>query len=319
MTVRTQAERARGVARAIGNFARFPNVVGTHWFQYYDHPLGGRADGEDYNMGLVDTAGRPYQEVTGVFRRLNPTLDDLHRRGHFPATTDGQAAVAPIERARGRINVSDGSLLDWTMDRTRLAGFRTRSPYVPFADVHVAWAPEGLYLASLASNYLDFDLLDSSTSFPLSETFQLHLVVEHQGRRRHFAVHLSPRPSERFLDRLVIEPRLYRYVADRPQRRLSTRGRVQQLDRPLPHIAFEAFFPARWLAAKRLEAGSTLRMNVALVSYYRERTMSWAGEPTAGSERADLAALRSVVLRDGGEAAERAPTGQEASHTGDPP
>ena len=38
MTVQTQAERARGAAAAAQEFARLPQLVGLHWFQYYDHP-----------------------------------------------------------------------------------------------------------------------------------------------------------------------------------------------------------------------------------------------------------------------------------------
>jgi len=56
MTVATQAERARGAAAATENFARIPAIVGSQWFQYYDHPKGGRPDGEDYDFGLVDIA-----------------------------------------------------------------------------------------------------------------------------------------------------------------------------------------------------------------------------------------------------------------------
>jgi len=64
MTVDTQAERAQGAAAATRNFAALPEIVGTHWFQYYDHPKGGRADGEDYNFGLVDVDDRPYEQLT---------------------------------------------------------------------------------------------------------------------------------------------------------------------------------------------------------------------------------------------------------------
>jgi hypothetical protein len=39
MTVQTQAERARGAAAAAQEFAKLPQLVGLHWFQYYDHPL----------------------------------------------------------------------------------------------------------------------------------------------------------------------------------------------------------------------------------------------------------------------------------------
>ena len=54
--------------------------MGLHWFQYYDHPLGGRPDDhEDYNFGLVDLYDRPYEELTEAFARINPRLAGLHQ------------------------------------------------------------------------------------------------------------------------------------------------------------------------------------------------------------------------------------------------
>ncbi len=38
MTVGTQDERAAGASEAAKAFARQPQVVGMHWFQYWDHP-----------------------------------------------------------------------------------------------------------------------------------------------------------------------------------------------------------------------------------------------------------------------------------------
>ena len=80
MTVGTQTERTWGAGNALLSFARFPNVVGAHWFQYRDEPLGGREDGEDYNMGLIDTSNRPYEELTQDFRKLNSVLEPDHTR-----------------------------------------------------------------------------------------------------------------------------------------------------------------------------------------------------------------------------------------------
>src|SRR5262249_10868948 len=37
MTVATQDERAAGAAAAVANFAAIPELVGAHWFMYYDH------------------------------------------------------------------------------------------------------------------------------------------------------------------------------------------------------------------------------------------------------------------------------------------
>src|SRR5207253_10203235 len=70
MTAATQAERARGAAAAAARFAREPGVVGAHWFQYYDHPRGGRDDGEDYDFGLVDVDDRPYGQLVTALGRV---------------------------------------------------------------------------------------------------------------------------------------------------------------------------------------------------------------------------------------------------------
>src|SRR5205085_9707044 len=78
MTVATQAERAKGAAAATRNFARIPAVVGSQWFQYYDHPKGGRADGEDYDFGLVDTDDRPYQRLTAALADANREAPAIH-------------------------------------------------------------------------------------------------------------------------------------------------------------------------------------------------------------------------------------------------
>lgn len=65
------------------NFAAFPNVVGTHWFQLYDEPSGGRRDGEDYNMGLIDIKNRAYEELTASLSAANQELDAIHRASSF--------------------------------------------------------------------------------------------------------------------------------------------------------------------------------------------------------------------------------------------
>jgi hypothetical protein len=78
MTVETQDERARGAKAATENFAAFPDIVGSHWFQYYDHPKGGREDGEDYDFGLVDTNDKPYERLTGALTEANRLAPQIH-------------------------------------------------------------------------------------------------------------------------------------------------------------------------------------------------------------------------------------------------
>lgn len=297
MSVATQAERARGAANAICHFARFPNVVGAHWFQYADEPTGGRDDGEDYNMGLVDIANRPYEGVTEVFRSLNGQLDQVHRLG-----VARPLDKARIARAHRLIDIGDNSMTDWDKASTRIAGFATPKPHVPFADVHLAWRAQGLYVAILGSNYMELDLLSFDRRFPLAETFQLHVIVEDEEHgHHHYAIHLIPKPSPRHSrgvdKRADVEPRIYRYVDRRPVQRMPSKAHVQALDKPLPHIALESFLPAQWLGFNRLEPGQALRLNVGLVKFYRELTMSFSdrGEP---EPMADSHAFRTFVLQD---------------------
>jgi hypothetical protein len=357
MTVNTQAERASGVMNAIRNFARFPNVVGTHWFQYCDEPFGGREDGENYNMGLIDLANRPYEEITEVFRRWNPKLEEVHResagplnagvlssspltveagRGgnasldltlpQSPPSREGSLLVLssstsprdpapstqhsalstqdpvpgtqtpyPVTRANAPINLTDQSLMDWDKGKTRLLDFQTPPPYVPFGDVHLAWAPEGLYLASLANTYVDPEFLAYQGEFPLSETFQIHVLATTSGEPEHYAIHLVPQPNPLFPDGFEMKPRLYRYLNGQAAAQLSVEGRVQHIEKSLPHVAVEAFFPAEWFGVGKLHAGQKLRMNIQMVSFYREFIMSWTGVPQLRPTRMPEA-LREVVL-----------------------
>ncbi len=351
MTVKTQAERAYGVMNALRNFARFPNVVGTHWFQYCDEPLGGREDGEDYNMGLIDLSNRPYEEVTEVFRQWNPKLDEVHRESgklaggesplqiltekpanapaetvpakpasgavvlnhrteppglssqhppinHQPSTINSQHHPPyPVIRAIRPITVTDQSLMDWDKERTRLLDFHTPQPYVPFGDVHLAWAPEGLYLATLANTFVDPEFLAYRGEFPLSETFQVQLRAGFSGKVKHYGIHLIPQPNAAFPDGFEVKPYLYRYAKGRPAERLPGEGRLQRIEKSLPHMVLEAFFPAEWFGVTRLRAGMKLQMNIQVESFYRELIMSWAGTPQLQPTKIPED-LREVVLQE---------------------
>ncbi len=305
MTVATQAERAQGAAAALRNLASFPNVIGAHWFQLYDEPLGGREDGEDYNMGLIDTRNRPYEEVTEVFGRLNPQLESIHgesleTRGLLLAVTSPKDAsekgAYEIARADHPPEVQDQSLLDWDKEATRIVGFQAREPYVPFGDVHMTWTPEGLYLATLANTYVDPDFLYHEGEFPLAETFQIHVLVECDGVSKHFGIHLVPRKNPQFPDGFEISPKLFRYAGGSPGDSLPVEGHVQRLSKSLPHMAVEAFLPAAWLGKERLEPGAKLRMNILLTTYYGEMTMVWSGEPSL-KNMGDPGSMRTVLLQ----------------------
>jgi len=309
MTVDTQVQRTWGAGNALLNFARFPNVIGTHWFQYCDEPLGGREDGEDYNMGLIDTANRPYEELTESFRRLNATLETVHGRSARPVEPvssgaengkliSGGAGPVPgvrVPRASCPIDVTDQSLIEWDKERTLLSGFQVEAPHVPFGDIHLAWRPEGFYIFSLSDTFVNPNFLDYKGSFPYLETFQLHFAMENAGKRTHFASFLVPEINPQYPDGFEIKPELFRMEAGKQSEPLPVAGYFQRLNKALPHMIVEAFYPAKWFGLTELKPGMRLKANIALVSYYREFTMAWAGKPGM-LEINDPSEFREIVL-----------------------
>ena len=114
MTVGTQAERAAGAGAATRRFAQLPDVVGVHWFQFHDHPPGGRSDGEDYNFGLVDIADRPYDNLIEALTKANQEAAKLHARpGQPPSRARTSLPSRPSYRPRPRQVAAYGSPSRW--------------------------------------------------------------------------------------------------------------------------------------------------------------------------------------------------------------
>ncbi len=203
----------------------------------------------------------------------------------------------PLSRTATPIRANDQSLLDWDKEKTRLLDFQTPPPYVPFGDVHLAWAPEGLYLATLANTFVDPEFLAYRGDFPLAETFQIRLQVESSGNMNQYGIHLVPQPNAAFPDGFEVKPHLYRYAEGRPTEKLPIEGKVQRVEKSLPHMVVEAFFPAAWFGAEKLRGGQKLRMNIQVMSFYREFIMSWAGTPQLQPTRLPDV-LREVVLQE---------------------
>lgn len=62
LTFETQEERAAAYDEYVQNCFDAPYMVGQHWFEHVDQPVGGRFDGEDNNFGLVTVDDEPYQD-----------------------------------------------------------------------------------------------------------------------------------------------------------------------------------------------------------------------------------------------------------------
>ena len=77
--VATKDQKAR--AEAFKTYVRSclanPRVIGTHWFQWKDQPLTGRADGENYQIGFLNVADEPYPEMVAAAREVSA---DMYQR-----------------------------------------------------------------------------------------------------------------------------------------------------------------------------------------------------------------------------------------------
>lgn len=274
MHVKTQDERAKGAMAAVRNFVSFPNVAGVHWFQFSDEPTGGRSDGEDFNMGLVDIDNRPYRRLTDSLARVNAAVPGLHSASRWTPKADGDLPTVILRTAKPK-SLTDGSLMDWPDKAgTRVTGFATPKPYVPFGDVHLTWGPEGLYFFNIAGNYVDLSLLDYQGEFPLSETYQIHITLDAGAGPRSFAVLLAPRPHRIWPGRFELVPQLWRCENGAPVERVEDPGLVQALDKPLPHIQVEGLIPARLLGVDALKPGQDVKLSIEVTNFYRELTMA---------------------------------------------
>jgi hypothetical protein len=150
------------------------------------------------------------------------------------------------------------------------------APYAPFGDVHLAWSAAGLYLLHLAQNHLEPPFLDYVGEFPLSETYRVGLTLDAGAGERRFCIALSPTNSTRWPNVWEISPRAFALDGDRPA---PAPGLVvQQLAKPLPHIALEAFIPAAAQGVRSCgRAGPSPGPGRA--RFFRVKRMTFPGRP----------------------------------------
>jgi hypothetical protein len=275
MTVSTQAERARGAAAAAQQFALHPRIVGLHWFQYYDHPEGGRPDGEDYNFGLIDINDRPYEELVDAFSRVNPGLAEIHQQ--TPRTLS-VLHEGPRDIPKAHIDARDLSLADWPKEQAFLPGLFAPPPEVVFGDFYLAWNDAGLYLATISMDYYDPTLLafDGDT-VPLEETFHIDWGIDAGTGPRRFAIFIVP-------PKVYAEsgPPLTRTVlcrADAPPCVSVPDAVTSYLGGDTPRIVAEVFLPWSALGLSGPPADKQLRLELAATAYHRAHWMSWSGLP----------------------------------------
>ena len=281
MTVATQDERARGAATAIGQFAHIPDLVGTHWFQYADHPKGGRADGEDYDFGLVDIDNRPYERLLAAVSTVNRHLPALHEAAgaDLARRTDRKEISIPY----AEVMVGDKTLADWPKEAALLPSLIAAPGEVPFGEAYLAWNREGLALGTIGQDYYDLDLLAYDGAFPLAEAYRIELGVDAGSGVKHFTLYFIP-PKTKVHDHPPMTALLCAGIAavpadPSPQCRPVTGAITSYFGADQPRITSESLLPWAALGLDGPPSGGLMRLEVSATAWHRSRWMSLSGMP----------------------------------------
>ena len=270
MTVKTQEQRAHGAAAGAMRLARIPTIVGLHWFQYYDHPKGGRGDGEDYNFGLVDINDRPYEDVTEAFRRLHPRLVKLHEEGRTARALAGAVMLPHAE-----LDPTDSSLADWPLAAAVLP-LQAAPSEVVFGDLYAAWSSHGLNLATIAMDYYDPELLAYDGEFPRSEAFRIDLGLDAGTGARRFALLVIPKRSTPGETKPPFRTEICRVRQTGCEAIPGAVITYFGVAMDQPRVILEAMLPWSTLGLEAPPTGG-LRLAVATTAFYRARWMSSTG------------------------------------------
>jgi hypothetical protein len=273
MTVDTQAQRAQGAAAATLNFAAVPEIVGSHWFQFPDHPRGGRVDGEDYNFGLVDADNHPYAMLTEALGRANREAPAVHAAAR-PDPGPRALAIPPVA-----LDLADHSLRDWPKPSSLLPPLQAGGGDVAFGEVYMGWDGRGLDLATIGQDYFDIDLFAYEGEFPLGEAYRLELGIDAGAGPRRFTLFFIP-PRTKLKDH---PPMAALLCAGAP----ATRAECQSVDgartvyfgADQPRITAELFLPWAALGLSDAPARDRIRLDVAVTAFHNARWMSLSGMP----------------------------------------
>ncbi len=202
MTVETQDERAAGAAAATVNFAAIPELVGAHWFMYYDHPKGGRPDGEDYDFGLVDINDQPYDRLTSALALANRRAPRIHAIAAVPLRETTTFAVP-----HAAISIGDRSLSGWPKPASLLPRLIASPGAVEFGEAYLSWSERGLAVATIGQDYFEPDLLAYDGPFPLVDAYRVEIGMDFGAGPQRFTLFFIP-PRTKLHDHPPMNARL---------------------------------------------------------------------------------------------------------------
>ncbi len=177
----------------------------------------------------------------------------------------------------------------------------TASPgAVEFGEAYLSWSEQGLQLATIGQDYFDLDLLAYDGPFPLGEAYRVELGVDLGAGPRRFTLFFIP-PRTKIHD----YPEMAAELCSGAARRAITQGctpvaggKAVYFGADQPRITAEARIPWSALGIRPPEAGTPLRVEIAVTSWDRDRWMSLSGRPPAAAMR-DPGEWRGMRLGNG--------------------
>jgi hypothetical protein len=254
--VKTQRERAAGFATTLRSLANYPYVVGADWFQYYDEPTNGRADGEDYNFGLVDIYDRPYQPLVDTAARLD--AQSLRLRS-TPAVADASMGVPPApQHPLGRFRPTL-ALEAWDRER----GFVPPNSEFPLADLYVCWTADALYLGVYAQDIIEPDFYPGGRLPAVARAqWQIRIPDRQQPVNVRLGGGLKPTLSES----------------------TAQLASLSSFDIKV-HTTAALGLPARLFGRKEFRTGDRVEFSSAFVTHSKAHRTSWSGSFILASAR----------------------------------
>jgi len=281
MTVDTQAERAEGAAAAVRNFASVRDILGMHWFQYYDYPEGGRADREDYDFGLVDIHDRPYEALVAALGEANRAVPGIHAAAHPFVRPTLRSFAAP----RATIDFHRPSLADWPKPASLLPPLKPAPGEVAFGEAYLTWSDRGLTLATIGQDFYDPDLLAFDGDFPLGEAYRLEIDVDAGAGAKRFTLYFIPPPSaER--DTAMTRPLLCEGAPAAPAATHCPGvpgSEALYFGANQPRLVGETLIPWSALGLAGPPSNRSIRLEVAATAWFHSRWMSLSGLPPGQS------------------------------------
>lgn len=276
IVVKTQNERASSASKVAEQLARFPHVIGYHWFQFADEPpRGRRLDGEDFNFGLVDIHNVPYEELVSSLSEVNSNSLQLHQAGPKDKGLRESEDGWQVPHLQGTRNIN-GQIQEWNLPLAWVSGARAKEPFSRFGDFYLSWVPEGLLMSVIYEN--SYMSKRQSQTLLNQERFYLTIGQRDQGLFR-IVLHAPPLTPDIMKNAKIVSRKLIPVDVQHTLRTISsdqikTIQGIQRSRGSFDNIV-EVLIPASLLGSGELRSGDTLRFGATLTLRGNAKEIFW--------------------------------------------